>query len=79
VELASRRDAELRALGWVRMFTVERERAAEYVEAYEASGLEVLVEPSSVPQPPPECEGCAGCVDERFSTIYTRQSPVAAH
>jgi hypothetical protein len=63
----------LEAQGWIRQFTIEAERADEYVELYESLGNEVRVEPVT-----PDLlvsEGCAACImaaRERYRVIYTR-------
>ena len=64
---------ELKAQGWTRQFTIEAERADEYVELYEALGNEVRVEPLT-----PDllvAEECAACIlaaRDRYKVIYTR-------
>lgn len=63
----------LEAQGWTRQFTVEVERADEYVELYQSLGNETRVEafsPESVNE-----EACATCLlaaCDRYVVIYTR-------
>ncbi|MGD1995231.1 MAG: hypothetical protein PVH62_00510 [Anaerolineae bacterium] len=64
---------ELEAQGWTRQFTIEAERADEYVELYESLGDEVRVE--SVMPGPTIAEECAACLlaaCDRYVVIYTR-------
>ncbi len=64
--------AELEADGWVRKFTVEEQRIAEYVELYESLDQEVRI----VPVIPDEIEGCTTCFEvecNKFKAIYTRK------
>jgi len=72
---------ELEAAGWEPQFTVEAERADEYVELYEEMGLEVRVEPVtpdlmvSLRQAQGMAEECATCLlamCDRYVLIYTR-------
>jgi hypothetical protein len=64
---------ELETQGWTRQFTIEVERADEYVELYESLGNEVRVEPVTpdllVSE---ECTACILAARERYRIIYTR-------
>jgi deoxyadenosine/deoxycytidine kinase len=64
---------ELEAQGWVRRFTIEAERAAEYVELYESLGDEVRLEPVT-PEllVSAECTACILAAREKYRVIYTR-------
>jgi len=60
-------------MGWVRQFTIEVERADEYVALYEEMGHEVRVE--AVTAELMEAEECAACLlaaCDRYVIIYTR-------
>ena len=77
----SRRDpAEaLEAEGWVQRFTIEAERADEYVELYQSLGEEVRVEP--VTSDLLEAEECATCLlaaCDKYVVIYTRPCDLIA-
>ncbi len=72
MELASPREAELKEQGWTRMFTVEVARVPEYVETYEETGVEVLVEIPTALELDPQCMGCYDALKDLFRTIYTR-------
>jgi len=72
---------ELEAQGWTRQFTVEVERADEYVELYESLGNEVRVEPVTpdlrvalrpVQDVAEECATCLLAAGDRYVVIYTR-------
>ena len=64
---------ELEAQGWVRQFTVETERADEYVELYESLGNEVRAEPVTPDlQVAEECATCLLAACDRYVVIYTR-------
>ena len=69
--LATRED-ELRRLGWTRMFAVEAFRVQEYIELYERTGMEVLVERAAVPDTHQQCSACCDGLDESLVTVYTR-------
>lgn len=59
--------------GWTRQFTVEVERADEYVELYEEMGNEVRVEPVTPDlQETEECATCFLAACDRYVVIYTR-------
>jgi hypothetical protein len=64
---------ELEAQGWARQFTIEVERAEEYVELYESLGNEVRVEPVTpdllISE---ECTTCILAAREKYRVIYTR-------
>jgi hypothetical protein len=64
---------EMEAQGWTRQFTIEVERADEYVELYESLGNEVRVEPVT-PEllEPEECTACILAAREKYRIIYTR-------
>jgi hypothetical protein len=64
---------ELEAQGWVRRFTIEAERAVEYVELYESLGDEVRVEPVT-PESlgSEECTACILAARQKYRVIYTR-------
>jgi len=62
---------QLEAEGWVKKFTIDKERLPEYIELYENIGLEVRVEAVV----PAEVEGCNTCFEaecNKFMVIYTR-------
>jgi hypothetical protein len=64
---------QLEAQGWARQFTIEVERADEYVELYKSMGNEVRVEP--VRPALLAAEECATCMladSDRYRIIYTR-------
>lgn len=64
--------AELEADGWVKKFTIEEQRIAEYVELYKSLNQEVRV----VSVIPEEINGCATCFEAectKFKAIYTRK------
>lgn len=64
---------ELGAQGWIRQFTVEAERAGEYVELYESLGDEVRVEPVTPDlMVAEECATCLLATCDRYVVIYTR-------
>ncbi len=64
---------KLEAEGWVRQFTVEAERADEYVELYEEMGHEVRVEPVTPDlMVDEECATCLLAICDRYVVIYTR-------
>ncbi|HID85923.1 MAG TPA: hypothetical protein EYP55_00920 [Anaerolineae bacterium] len=64
---------ELEAEGWEPQFTVEAERADEYVELYEEMGLEVRVEPVTPDlMVAEECATCLLAACDRYVVIYTR-------
>jgi hypothetical protein len=64
---------ELEAGGWIRQFTVEAERAAEYVELYESLGDEVRVEPVTADlMAAEECATCLLAAGDKYVVIYTR-------
>ena len=68
---------KLEAQGWERRFTVEAERAGEYVELYESLGEEVRVD--SVTLDLLASEGCATCLltaCDKYVVIYTRSREV---
>ncbi|MFW9991083.1 MAG: hypothetical protein ACFFD4_03400 [Candidatus Odinarchaeota archaeon] len=56
---------------WTRRFTVEKHRAAEYVEVYEMLGEEVKVE-SCVPDEKEACQVCFAKECDNYVTIFTR-------
>ncbi|MFW9780267.1 MAG: hypothetical protein ACFFE8_15605 [Candidatus Heimdallarchaeota archaeon] len=63
--------AELEADGWIKKFTIDEQRIAEYVELYESLNQDVRV----VSVVPEEIEGCTNCFEaecNKFKTIYTR-------
>lgn len=66
-------ERDLEAQGWIRQFTIEAERADEYVELYESLGNEVRVEPVTpdllVSE---ECTACILAAREKYRVIYTR-------
>lgn len=68
---------ELEAQGWVRRFTVEAERADEYVELYQSLGDEVRVEPVT-PEllAVEECADCLLAASDKYIVIYTRPTDV---
>ena len=64
---------KLEAQGWIRQFTVEAERAEEYVQLYESLGNEVRVEPvTPALQMTEECSTCLLAACNRYVVIYTR-------
>jgi hypothetical protein len=64
---------ELEAQGWIRQFTVEGERADEYVELYESLGDEVRVEPVAPDlMVAEECATCLLAACDKYVVIYTR-------
>jgi hypothetical protein len=64
---------ELEAQGWTRQFTIEVERADEYVELYESLGNEVRVEPVTPDLlASEECTACILAAREKYRIIYTR-------
>jgi deoxyadenosine/deoxycytidine kinase len=64
---------ELEAQGWIRQFTVEAERADEYVELYEEMGHEVRVEPVTPDlMVSEECAACLLAACDKYVIIYTR-------
>jgi hypothetical protein len=59
---------------WLPQFTIEAQRAAEYVELFEALGNEVRLEKLDVTHMPDE--GCSTCLMadcDRMVMIYTRR------
>ena len=59
--------------GWVRQFTIEAERADEYVELYESMGHEVRVEAVTPDlMAAEECATCLLAACDRYVIIYTR-------
>jgi hypothetical protein len=72
----SKRDAELVAQGWTRMFTIEASRVEEYVDLYRESGHEVLVETPdgrAAAVTDPQCEGCVDLLESTCCIIYVRK------
>jgi hypothetical protein len=68
---------ELEAQGWTCQFTVEAERADEYVELYESLGNEVLVKPVTPGlQVAEECTTCLLAACDRYVVIYTRPTDI---
>ncbi|MFQ5857109.1 MAG: hypothetical protein ACE5LU_15975 [Anaerolineae bacterium] len=64
---------DLEAQGWVRQFTVEAERADEYVELYESLGNEVRVETVTPDlMVTEECATCLLATCDKYVIIYTR-------
>jgi hypothetical protein len=64
---------ELEAQGWTRQFTIEAERADEYVELYESLGDEVRVEPVTADlMAAEECATCLLAACDKYVVIYTR-------
>ena len=66
-------DPERAAEGWNPQFTIEAERANEYVELYESLGNEVRVEaldPKRLQDG--ECSTCLMAACDRYVMIYTR-------
>jgi hypothetical protein len=64
---------ELEAQGWVQRFTIEAERADEYVELYQSLGDEVRVElvtPELMASE--ECAVCLLAACDAYRIIYTR-------
>ena len=58
---------------WVRRFTIEAERADEYVELYQSLGEEVRVEPVTPGlQSDEECATCLLAACDRYVVVYTR-------
>ena len=63
----------LEAQGWICQFTIEAERAQEYVELYEEIGLEVRVEPVTPDlMVSEECATCLLAACDKYVVIYTR-------
>ncbi len=63
------------AQGWTRQFTVFPNRVQEYVELYEAMGLEVRVEPWALTfHEDSSCDNCG--VLGIMRTIFTRRKTV---
>jgi hypothetical protein len=61
------------AQGWLRRFTVEAERAGDYVELYKSLGDAVGVEPvTSDLLADAECATCLLDACDRYVVIYTR-------
>jgi hypothetical protein len=64
---------ELEAQGWTRQFTVEIERADEFVELYESLGNMVRVEAVNPDlMVAGECAECLLAASDRYVIIYTR-------
>ena len=64
---------EPEAQGWTRQFTIEAERADEYVELHEEMGNEVRVEPVTPDlMVAEECATCLLAACDRYVVIYTR-------
>lgn len=66
-------DPALIALGWVRRFTTDEQRANEAIELYEKLGYEVRAEPLRLEEFDHGCEDCCSTFTFRFLTIYTRK------
>jgi hypothetical protein len=59
--------------GWTRQFTIEVERASEYIELYQALGSEVRIDqahPAEIPNV--ECVACLLPACDRYVVLYTR-------
>lgn len=64
---------ELEAQGWTRQFTIELERADEYVELYESLSDKVRVEPVTPDlMVTEECATCLIAACDKYVVIYTR-------
>lgn len=66
-------DPALIALGWVRRFTTDEQRANEAVELYEKLGYEVRAEPVRSDELDHGCGDCRTMVAFHFLAIYTRR------
>ena len=61
------------AQGWIRRFTIEVERADEYVELYKSLGEEVRLEPATPDlMAAEECTICLLTACDKYVIIYTR-------
>ncbi len=76
VQFASAREEELKKQGWTRMFTVETLRVSEYVELYEETGMEVLVEMPTAIELDSQCADCSNVFQDFYRTIYTRPKKI---
>ena len=66
-------DDEPAAHGWKAQFTIESERAQEYIELYESLGNEVRIEPLEPARlQDDECSTCLMEDCDRYTVIYTR-------
>lgn len=63
---------KLEEQGWTKRFTIEEQRASEYVDLYEILGEEVRIE-HFIPNGTEECQVCFTVESSKFRTIYTRQ------
>jgi len=64
---------ELETQGWIRQFTIEAERADEYIELYKSMGHEVRVEPVTPDlMADEECATCLLAACDEYVIIYTR-------
>ena len=67
----------LEAEGWIRRFTIEAERADEYVELYQSLGDKVRVEPVTSDLPgTEECAACLLAACDKYVVIYSRPTDV---
>ncbi len=67
-------ERELIAQGWTRQFTVFPNRVQEYIELYQAMGLEVRVEPWALTfHEDSSCDNCGALAIMR--TIFTKHKP----
>lgn len=66
------KERELIAQGWTRQFATFPNRVQEYVELYQATGLEVRVEPWALTfDEDPSCSSCA--LTGIMRTLFTRR------
>lgn len=66
---------ELLSQGWTRRFTIESERAAEFIEQYGEIGFEAVAVAPSVEDLDGLCgQDCFDGAREHYRTIYTRDS-----
>ena len=70
-------DPKLVAEGWERRFIADQKRAEETMELYRKLGFEVCAKPVEADQIGPDCDDCQLVMLLNFTTIYTRQNPVA--
>ncbi len=66
------REKEIISEGWTRQFTAFAHRVQEYVELYQAQGMQVRVEPWALsPESDPACSECT--LMGIMRTIFTRK------